>query len=102
MVQKIFTERKNFSAFDLACSAQTYLARGLAQMALAEAERLDIDVIGLSGGVAYNQHIVHTIRNVVVEQNHRFLVHHQIPPGDGGLSFGQVIAATAASTLQQP
>ena len=94
LVHEIFTQRNAFSKGDLASAAQSYIARGLAQLASEKAAQLDIDIIGFSGGVAYNEYIASTIRRVVVENGLRFAVHELVPPGDGGISFGQVVAAS--------
>jgi len=94
LVHEMFKGRGAYSIGDLAFSAQHYLAQGLAKMAVHEAQRLGIGVVGFSGGVAYNEHITQTIRKVVEKNRLRFIVHESVPPGDGGLSFGQA-AATA-------
>ncbi|KPV62021.1 MAG: (NiFe) hydrogenase maturation protein HypF [Candidatus Bathyarchaeota archaeon BA2] len=93
LVHEIFNQRGKHSVADLACSAQSYLARSLAELAVEEAEQLNVDFIGFSGGVAYNEYITVTIRKIVEENGFKFLVHNQVPPGDGGISFGQVVAA---------
>ncbi len=92
LVHEIFSRKGIDAAGDLAFSAQLYLAEGLAQMAVGEAQRLGIDVVGFSGGVAYNEHMTQTIRKVVEENKLKFVVHLLVPPGDGGLSFGQAVA----------
>jgi len=93
LLHEIFTKKDKISAADLACSAQSYLARGLAQLAIEEAERLQVKHVGFSGGVAYNEQVTATIRKAVEKEGFRFLVHHKIPAGDGGTSFGQAIVA---------
>ncbi len=93
LVYEIFTKIEDHSVADLARSAQSYLARSLAQRAVEEAGRIGVKTIGFSGGVAYNEYITRIIRRVVEEQGANFVIHNQIPPGDGGISFGQVIAA---------
>ena len=93
LVHEIFTKKDKFSVADLVCSAQSYLARGLAQLAIEEAMRLQVKHIGFSGGVAYNGHITAAIRQAVEKAGFRFLVHNRIPAGDGGTSFGQAIVA---------
>ena len=75
------------------CSAERYLAEGSGQVAVDEAKRLGVDVVGFSGGVAYSEHLTHAIRRFVEENRLRFVVHKSIPAGDGGTSFGQTIAA---------
>lgn len=93
LIQEIFNKRNKHSVADLAFSAQSYLAKALAQLAVEEANRLDVNTIGFSGGVAYNEHITLTVKKIVEENNLRFFVHRLVPPGDGGVSFGQVVAA---------
>ena len=78
---------------DLAYSAETYLAEGLATLALDQSHKTGIEMIGLSGGVAYNEHITVSIRKTLEEGGRRLLVHNRVPAGDGGISFGQSIAA---------
>ena len=93
LVHEIFENRNRYSKTDLACLTQSYLARGLAELAVREAERLQVDHVGFSGGVAYNGHITATMRKAVEGMGFKFLVHKQIPAGDGGTSFGQAIVA---------
>jgi len=93
MVNQVFTRRKTEASGDLAFSAQQYLAQGLVQVAVDEARRLGVDVIGFSGGVAYNEHITKAIGRVIEENGLRFVVHKSVPAGDGGVSFGQAVVA---------
>ncbi len=93
LVHEIFRKRNNHSVADLACSAQSYLARALAQLAVEEAERLGVGAVGFSGGVAYNEHMTLTMKRVVEENGFKFMVHGLVPPGDGGISFGQAMVA---------
>ncbi|MFB0567797.1 MAG: carbamoyltransferase HypF [Candidatus Bathyarchaeia archaeon] len=93
LVHEIFTQKNTFSIADLAFSAQFYIARSLAQLASEKAKQLGIDIIGFSGGVAYNGHVTSSIRRVVEENRLRFVVHDLVPSGDGGISFGQAVAA---------
>jgi hydrogenase maturation protein HypF len=93
LVHEIFNQKSKYSVADLACSAQSYLAKSLAQLAVEEAERLNVKHIGFSGGVAYNEQITVTIRRIVERKGFKFIVHNRVPPGDGGISFGQAIAA---------
>ncbi len=55
-------------------------------------------MIGVSGGVAYNDFIVRTIKENVIQGNLRFVQHKRIPPGDGGISIGQAIAGASKLT----
>ena len=94
LVHEIFNERNKLPVADLAFSAESYLANGLAQLAMENAEQLDVKTIGFSGGVAYNEHITQMIRKNVEKNGFRFVVHNMVPPGDGGIAFGQTIAAS--------
>jgi hydrogenase maturation protein HypF len=91
--KEIFAKMDSLSVADLAFSAQSYLAKGLAELAMKEAESLGVKHIGFSGGVAYNEHITNTIRKAVEKEGYSFLVHQKIPAGDGGTSFGQAVVA---------
>jgi len=96
LITEIFNEWDRYSVKDLAYSSESYIARGLAELALEEAERLQVKAIGFSGGVAYNEHITMAIRKVVEGRGLSFFVHHNVPPGDGGISFGQTVVAANA------
>lgn len=93
LASEILHRIRHNSVRDLAYSTESYIARGLAQLALDEAERLNVKTIGFSGGVAYNEHITKVIRRFVEERRLKFIVHRDVPPGDGGTSFGQAVVA---------
>jgi len=97
LLKEIFEKRNSHSVADLAHSTQAYLAQGLTQLAVEEAERLKVKVVGFSGGVAYNEHITLTIRKAIEKKGLKFVALSLVPPGDGGLSFGQVVAASLAA-----
>jgi hydrogenase maturation protein HypF len=84
---------KKETVHDLGYSVQSYIARSLAEVAIREADRLSVKHVGFTGGVAYNDCIVSIVREIVISQGLKFYTHNSIPPGDGGLSFGQAIAA---------
>jgi hydrogenase maturation protein HypF len=94
LIKEVFEQRNKFSPNDLACSAQLYLAHGLAQMATQEAKHSGIKNIGFSGGVAYNQHITSTIKRIIKQNKLNFFVHEKLPTGDGCISLGQTYAAS--------
>jgi hydrogenase maturation protein HypF len=95
MVHQVFANIGRFSVRDLAYSAQSYIARSLGKSAATVANELGLKTIGFTGGVACNDAITHILRATLESEGFRFLVHKFVPPGDGGLSFGQaVVAAT--------
>ena len=91
MVLEIFKNREKHSKANLACSAHTYLAKGLASLAVEKALENRVKTIGFSGGAACNEILARTMRETVENAGLKFLVHKFIPPGDGGASFGQTI-----------
>jgi hydrogenase maturation protein HypF len=93
LVQRIFEKRKTQTASNLAFSAQQYLAKGLALLAVNQAKQFGVRTVGFSGGVASNEHITRVIGEVVEKNGLRFVVHESLPLGDGGISFGQAVAA---------
>ena len=78
-----------FRRADIAASAQKALAEGLALMSVEASEKTGINIVGISGGVAYNDSVVRTIKSMVEEAGLRFIAHRQVPCGDGGISLGQ-------------
>jgi hydrogenase maturation protein HypF len=91
LVTEIFENREKHSKSDLANSAHVYLSKGLATLAIEKAIENDVKTVGFSGGAACNQILALTIRKIVEAEDLQFLVHVAVPPGDGGLSFGQAI-----------
>jgi hydrogenase maturation protein HypF len=77
---------------DIAASFHKVLAESFADIAIAIADINNIDKIGLSGGVAYNRLFSDTIKNYIQEKEFVFLEHHKIPPGDAGISIGQLVS----------
>jgi hydrogenase maturation protein HypF len=91
MLYEIFVNKEMQSKADLAYSAHAYLAEGLAELAIEKALENGIKTIGFSGGVACNQILSLAMRKIVEKAGLRFVVHEAVPPGDGGLSFGQAV-----------
>ncbi len=93
MLLEVFENRSKHAVADLAFSANAYLARGSAELAIEKALENSVKVVGFSGGVACNEIFTKIIRETVEAAGLRFLVHEAVPPGDGGLSFGQAVYA---------
>jgi len=93
MMVKVFEEVGRYRVRDLAYSAEKYLAEGLATIAVEKACEMEVEDIGFTGGVAYNEHIAETVRRIVEENGFKFYVNSLVPSGDGGLSLGQSIVA---------
>ena len=78
---------------DVAATAQSALAEGLATIATETAIERGVDAVGFTGGVAYNDAIFRQIRTFVDGRGLRFLANSEVPPGDGGISYGQIVVA---------
>lgn len=91
MLLEMFENKEKLPKADLAYSAHTYLAKGLATLAIEKAQERNVKAIGFSGGTACNEILTLTMRRIVESEGFQFLVHEAVPPGDGGLSFGQAV-----------
>lgn len=67
------------------------LAIALAGMAGRAARSLGITTVGLSGGVMQNAIMARLLPRALDFFGLKALVHHELPPGDGGLSLGQAV-----------
>ncbi|WGI16723.1 carbamoyltransferase HypF [Methanonatronarchaeum sp. AMET-Sl] len=87
---------------DVAATAQVSLARGLAEIAVETAVEHDVDNIAVSGGVSYNKMIMDEIKSYVrgSDEGLSVLVNERVPPGDGGVSYGQVVVGAATDFSQ--
>ena len=47
--------------------------------------------VGLSGGVMQNALLARLLPRALAERGLSPLMHHELPPGDGGLSLGQAV-----------
>jgi hydrogenase maturation protein HypF len=96
MVRTILERRDNVDRRRLAHAFQRALAKGLAKMALRAAADSGLDTVGFTGGVAFNELMTRTIREIVESEGLRFVRHRLVPPGDGGVSLGQAVVAALA------
>ncbi|MEU4314298.1 carbamoyltransferase HypF [Nocardia sp. NPDC024068] len=69
------------------------LARSVLETALAFAA--PDRIVALSGGVFQNALLLSTTRQLLRDHGFTVLTHRRLPPNDGGLAFGQVLAAAA-------
>ena len=83
---------------DLARRFHLGLAEGLAELALSGARRCGVRTVALSGGVFHNRTIALLLPEALARRGLVPLTHHALPPGDGGLSYGQ--AAWASHVLR--
>jgi hydrogenase maturation protein HypF len=94
MVRSIYDLRTKIAVPDLAYSAHSYMARAFADAAIAVAEEEGIKTVGFSGGVALNEIISLMIRKSISNAGLQYAGNSVVPPGDGGVSFGQAYLAS--------
>ena len=80
---------------DLAASFQANLARGIALAAARVAEDRGIGTAALSGGVAINTAVRTTIVSALESRGLSCLLNDRYPLGDGCISYGQCVMASA-------
>lgn len=88
-------QHRTQNTHDLAATVEEYVARGVAEVALTHAQQEGLEVVALTGGCAYNQHITTIIREVVEGAGLRLIRNRRLPAGDGGISYGQAVVAGA-------
>jgi hydrogenase maturation protein HypF len=89
MLVAVWETRDKYSPQDLAFTVHTYLAKGLAMLAVEKAINLGVGAVGFTGGSAVNSILARLMREVVEAEGLKFLVNEQVPPGDGGVALGQ-------------
>lgn len=78
---------------DVANAGQKAIAKGLAEMAIQAADKKNIQDIGATGGVFYNEAITVSVKNRIKNEGYNFIEHTNTCAGDGSVSLGQAIIA---------
>ena len=91
-------KEESVSRREIAYAAQWYLGESLAHIACRVAKESQIPHIGFSGGVALNRITTKAVIDYVHKEKLTPLIHTNVPPGDGGISIGQVAVAGAKLT----
>jgi hydrogenase maturation protein HypF len=73
------------------------LGRAVADLACRLAGAHGLSTVALSGGVFQNARLTQIVAAAVEEGGLEVLVHHRVPPNDGGISIGQAAIAAAAT-----
>lgn len=86
----------------LAASFHDSVAEAAATVALAIAERERLNIVALGGGAFQNARLLHSLRGRLRQAGLYVLTSRQLPPNDGGLSYGQAAIAAARTGLVNP
>jgi hydrogenase maturation protein HypF len=95
LMQVIELKNKGVNRQEIAYTVQRYLGESLAHIACRVAKENQVQYVGFSGGVALNRIITKAVINHVNQEKLLPLIHKDVPPGDGGISIGQVGVAAA-------
>ena len=86
---------------EIAVASQRALAEKLAELAISVANSYNTDVIGVTGGVFYNEFISSVVKNLVTLEGYTFVQHEQTCAGDGSVSMGQCAIVGWQKNLNQ-
>jgi len=89
------------AAAELAAGFHLGIAAMLAEAAERAATAAGLDAVALSGGCFLNRTLLEAVRAELRSRGLHVLMHHLVPPGDGGLSLGQAVIA-ARHFAEQP
>jgi hydrogenase maturation protein HypF len=78
---------------DVAYSVVYNIMKQLVDAAAEAADSSGTKYIGLTGGVSYNGTITRMFKQLVLDTGHPFILHKDVPNGDGGVSIGQAAIA---------
>ena len=95
-------QAQGMDATEVAARFHLSLARTLAGMAGRAARKLGVNCVGLSGGVLQNATLARLLPLALAEQGLTALTHHELPPGDGGLSLGQAVWGRRMLAMAKP
>jgi len=71
------------------------IAEGFINAAANARIETDINTVALSGGCMANRRLARLLRAGLEEEGFTVLQHRNVSPGDGGLSYGQIVIAAA-------
>ncbi|MDP9453365.1 MAG: carbamoyltransferase HypF [Actinomycetota bacterium] len=104
LVARVVAERERGTPVAvIAAGFHDGLGRSAARLAVELARRHGLDTVALSGGVFQNARLSALVEQACRDAGLRVLVHHDLPPNDGGISVGQAaVAALAPATAVGP
>lgn len=98
-IQLLDALKENIPRRHIAAAVHKALGQGFAYIASFVADDRGIPLVGFSGGVAYNRLIVGHVKCEMEKDKLKILLHRHIPPGDGGISLGQLVAACTKQAI---
>jgi hydrogenase maturation protein HypF len=71
------------------------VAEGFVKAAVAARKATDVGQVAMSGGCLHNRRLARLLREKLEAEGFRAYLPRRVSPGDGGLSYGQVVVAAA-------
>ncbi|MHA1713476.1 MAG: Kae1-like domain-containing protein, partial [Candidatus Ranarchaeia archaeon] len=102
LLEQLMSQKDKMPRKDLAFSVYSFLGRCFGALSLAAAETYDLPVIGIAGELASQELLVKNISDFIRSANHQVYLNTQVPAGDGGLAFGQAVAAARHYKIEVP
>jgi hydrogenase maturation protein HypF len=87
--------RHGKSKAGIAARFHTSIAAGFVQVAQRARVATGVGQVALSGGCLHNRRLARLMRMGLEAEGFEVFEHRQVSPGDGGLSYGQVVVAAA-------
>jgi hydrogenase maturation protein HypF len=98
LVARVMAERdRGTPVAEVAAGFHAGLGRAVAETACRLARAEGLRTVALSGGVFQNTRLTEIVVTHAAVAGLEVLVHHRIPPNDGGISIGQAAVASAGS-----
>lgn len=98
LIQAILEDRKTEIALEtIAAKFHNTLVEAIAIVA----KQIGIEQILLTGGCFQNQYLTERAMYKLQQAGFKPYCHHQIPPNDGGIAAGQIMAALTSTSLSQ-
>jgi hydrogenase maturation protein HypF len=88
-----FLKDSSISPSERASVFHASLAAAIVDQAVLQREKYAVSQVGLSGGVFQNRLLTEQALAGLVKQGFDVYLHEELPAGDGGISFGQLIEA---------
>ncbi|MCX7101454.1 MAG: carbamoyltransferase HypF, partial [Methylobacter sp.] len=89
----LFLMNPEVSAEERSSVFHASLAATITEQAKSIREEFGVNQVGLSGGVFQNRRLTEQTLSELEKRGFEVYLHEQIPAGDGGISFGQIIEA---------
>ena len=97
LIQAILEDRKTEIALEtIAAKFHNTLVEAIAIVA----KQVGIEQILLTGGCFQNQYLTERVMYKLQQAGFKPYCHHQIPPNDGGIAVGQIMAALTSTSLR--